>query len=86
MSFMFQARSCPFFLYDTFSKIINGQLQKLDFEHINGVLLSFQCCTKECIRSVSIEIDTAANIPKLSVSNPETNSVEMIFDFHGRER
>ncbi len=81
MTFMFQPQSCRFMLYGPFNKIINDQLQILQFDPIHGVELSFQCCTKECSQSVTIVIDPKGNLSKLSVIDPETNSAEMIFDF-----
>ena len=81
MSYMFQPQSCPFFLFNPFSQIINDQLQNLPFDPINGVRLSFRCCTDECNQSLTVEIDSAGSIAKVKVINPETNSAEMIFDF-----
>ena len=83
MSYMFQPQTCRFMLYGPFNKIINDQLQILQFDPIHGVELSFQCCTKECSQSVTIVIDPKGNLSKLSMIDPETNSAEMIFDFSG---
>lgn len=84
MSYQFQPKSCRFFLSNSFNKIINDQLQNLPFKPIKGVRLSFQSCTKECDKSVSVEIDSEGKISKLSVIDTETNSADMIFDF-GRD-
>ena len=83
MSYMFQPQSCRFFLYDSFTKIINDPLKDLSFKPDNGVRLSFRSCNSDCHQSVNIEIDSGGNLSKLSVIDPETNSTDMIFDFNG---
>jgi hypothetical protein len=79
--YMFHPESCRFFLYDSFTEIINDQLQNLQFNPVNGARLSFQCSHPDCHQSVSVEIDSEGNLSKLSVIDPETNSADMIFDF-----
>ena len=81
MSYMFQPQSCRFFLYDSFTKIINDPLKDLSFKPDNGVRLSFRSCNSDCHQSVNIEIDSEGNLSKLSVTDTETNSANMIFDF-----
>jgi hypothetical protein len=82
MSYMFQPQSCRFMLYAPFSEIINDHLQNLAFDPVNGALLTFESASDKQLQSVTVEIGSDGNISRVSVTNPQTLSTEMIFDFN----
>lgn len=79
---MFQPQNCRFFLYAPFSEIINDHLQNPSFDPVNGALLTFESSSDKPLQSVIVEIDSEGNVSRVSVTNPQTLSVEMIFDFN----
>ena len=81
MPYAFQPQTCRFFLYGSFTEIINDQLQNLPFDPLNGIRLSFQCIGTGCRQSLDMEIDPSGNIAKVTAIDPRTRSAEMTFDF-----
>ena len=84
MSTMIEPQNCPFFLYDSFNRIISDQLHNIALDSGNGVAIAFTSSSKYQ-RSVAVEIDSNGCVSKVSVIDPETLSIEMIFDFGNDE-
>jgi hypothetical protein len=85
MLYMFQPQSCRFMLYGPFNEIIDDHLRNLALDPINGVRLTFESSTDKQPQSLTVEIDAEGNVSSVSVTNPETLSTEMIFDFGNDE-
>ena len=85
MSTMIQPQSCPFFLYDSFNKIINDQLHDIALDSGNGVALTFESSSDNQLQTVTVDIDSEGNVSKVSVIESETGAPEMIFDFGNDE-
>ena len=81
MSTMVRPQSCPFFLYDSFNEIITAQLHNIPLDAGNGIAITFESSSDNQLQTVTVEIGPEGNVSKVSVINPETLSIEIIFNF-----